>query len=224
MGNFTVVEGERYGRLTAIKFIRTKGHGNKEWLFKCDCGKDHFAVAYSVKKGFTQSCGCFMKERAVEANTKHGLSKTRIYGIWGDMNKRCSNRNRTDWMNYGGRGITVCDEWRHDFQAFYFWAKNNGYTEDLSIDRKDNNKGYSPENCQWATKKQQNNNTRASRKITAFGETKNLQQWADESKIGHATILFRLKSGWTPEDAVSIVPVIGANQFDKASRLSIKVS
>jgi hypothetical protein len=211
MGKFIDITGQKFGRLTAIRFVRINSHRDAEWMFLCDCGKQCVTTACRVKRGQTQSCGCLKIEREISANTKHGLSKTRIYRIWNDMRRRCSNPKRKDWINYGGRGITVCDEWQKDFKLFYDWAIANGYKDYLSIDRKNNNNGYCPENCQWVTKKHQNNNTRANRQITAFGQTKTLQQWADTFGIEHATIFFRLKSGWTSEDAVSIVPVIGAN-------------
>jgi hypothetical protein len=222
MSRIVDITGQKFGRLTAIRFVEINSHRDAEWMFQCECGKECVTVADRVKRGQTRSCGCLKIEIAVSANTKHGCHGTRLYGIWSGMRRRCSNPNRKDWANYGGRGITVCDEWRNDFLLFYEWAMSNGYNDSLSIDRKNNSKGYCPENCKWTNKQQQNNNTRANRQITAFGETKNLQQWSDESGIGHSTILFRLKSGWTPEDAVSIAPKIGANQYDAASRLSNK--
>lgn len=211
MAKIKDISGQKFGRLTAIEFIRLNEHRDAEWLFQCDCGNECIVVAYRVNKGHTQSCGCLKREKASLAKTTHGFSKTRIYSIWLDMRRRCSDKKRKDWINYGGRGITVCNEWQNDFNSFYGWATGNGYNDNLSIDRKDNDSGYSPDNCQWVTKKHQNNNTRANRQLTAFGETKNLQQWADEYGIGHATILFRIKSGWSAEDAVSIPPIIGAN-------------
>lgn len=211
------IAGEKYGRLTAIRFNKINSHNDSEWLFKCDCGKEHAAPAYAVKNGKIRSCGCLKLEMSVSANTKHGLHETRLYRTWCDMRRRCSDQNRPDWANYGGRGITVCDEWQKDFQQFYDWAMAHGYADGLLIERKNNDRGYCPENCEWVTKRQQNNNTRANHKITAFGRTQNLQQWADESGIGHATILFRLKLGWTPEKAVSVVPVLGTNQYARTS-------
>lgn len=211
MSKLLDISGQKFGRLTAIRFIKINSHRDAVWLFRCDCGKECETVAFHVKDGHTRSCGCLKLEMAIVANTKHGLHGTRLYRIWCDMNRRCFNSKRKDWVNYGGRGITVCAEWQNDFQPFCDWAIANGYNDNLSIDRKNNNKGYYPDNCQWATKKHQNNNTRANREITAFGKTKNLQQWADELGVNHTTILFRLRKGWTPEDAVSIVPKIGAN-------------
>ena len=210
MAKHIEIAGKKYGRLTAVRFSHINSHRDSEWLFACDCGKAHVTSAYSVTSGKTRSCGCLKNEMAVTASTTHGLRNTRIYETWSGMRRRCLNPKRKDWPNYGGRGITVCSEW-NDFKKFYDWAMSNGYSDNLSIDRIDNNMGYSPENCQWVGRTFQNNNTRANRQITAFGKTKNLQQWADDTGINHSTITLRLRSGWTPEDAVSIIPVVGSN-------------
>jgi len=127
--------------------------------------------------------------------SSHGLSKTAIYNKWCSMRERCKNPHNKSFSRYGAKGVTVCKEWDESFQAFYEWAMDTGYKAGLTIDRIDNSKGYSPENCRWATTSQQNRNYSRNHLITYNGETKCLADWADEFGINRTTILFRLKSG-----------------------------
>lgn len=138
-----------------------------------------------------------------EAHTTHGGSGTRLYRIWQYMRKRCTNQNAINYERYGGRGITVCPEWQEDFAAFRDWAVANGYRDNLSIDRKDNNGPYSPENCRWATAHEQGNNRRSTHLITYNGETHSIKQWSEITGIAESTIWNRLKAGATPEDALT---------------------
>lgn len=137
-------------------------------------------------------------------NYKHGLSHTRIDNIYKSMIDRCHNPNSHNYHKYGARGIAVCNEWKTDKTAFFKWALENGYSETLSIDRIDNSKGYSPENCRWCTYKEQNNNRRSNRFIEAFGQKKTLAQWSDFTGIKQGTIWARLKAGWNVEKALTI--------------------
>lgn len=135
---------------------------------------------------------------------KHGMVGTRIYNIWKDMKKRCYCKTRKDYARYGGRGITVCDEWLHNFQAFYSWAMANGYKDDLTIDRIDVNGNYEPSNCRWITKYQQASNTRRNHLITYKGKTQTLTQWAREYDIPDTTLYGRLsKRHMTMEQALT---------------------
>ncbi len=152
--------GQRFGRLTVLQRAETINKRTR-WLCRCDCGEEIIVEAYNLKTGHTQSCGCFQKEAASSANTTHGMRNTRLYRIWSCMHNRCYQKSYHAYNHYGGRGITICAEWLHDFQAFHDWAIENGYKDNLSIDRIDNNKGYSPDNCRWATQKEQNKNKRA---------------------------------------------------------------
>ena len=146
-------------------------------------------------------------------NYRHGMRHTRLYNIWRSMNQRCYNPNCRNYNRYGGRGIRVCDEWKNDFSVFAEWAFANGYADNLSIDRKEVNGNYEPSNCRWATAKKQANNRRSNRFVECNGVSHTLGDWSEITGIKIATIWARLESGWTPEKALSICPVVGRNQY-----------
>ena len=153
--------GQRFGLLTVL---RKYGHSGKcrevTWLCKCDCGNETVVIGHDLRKGTTQSCGCFRKLREVEANIKHGGSKEPLYKRWCGIKRRCYTTSNKDYKNYGGRGIKMCDEWKNDYSAFKEWALNNGFEEHLTIERINNDGNYEPSNCKWATVKEQNQNKR----------------------------------------------------------------
>ena len=138
-------------------------------LYICGCGKEFRAQMQSVRVGRTKSCGCYNRQKINEATTKHGLYGTRIYRIYYAIKQRCYNPNSDSYKDYGARGITVCDEWLESIVNFNNWAINNGYNDRLEIDRKENDKGYSPDNCRWTDRFTQNQNTRRLRKTNNSG-------------------------------------------------------
>ena len=138
-------------------------------------------------------------------NYKHGKKGTRLYRIWHDMKTRCCNKNTIYYKNYGGRGIDVCNEWREDFMAFYNWSIANGYKDNLSIDRIDNNEGYSPDNCRWVDRKTQQRNKRNNRYITINGETHCLMEWCELLNLNYFTVHARInKRKWSIKKALGI--------------------
>lgn len=156
----TDITGQRFGRLVAIQYIPRIG----KWLCQCDCGNYTESTYGNLNAGRMVSCGCKKREQAACINASHGYSGTRLYRIWYNMRVRARNPKSPVFSEYGGRGIGICDEWSSSFENFALWAERNGYREDLTIDRIDNDRGYYPDNCRWVTMKVQANNRRAARR------------------------------------------------------------
>ena len=205
MGKFIDLSGQRFGRLTVIERAANDKHGEPRWLCRCDCGNHVIVLGSSLRSGHTKSCGCLQREHAAKIgkNTAtHRLHNTRIYNIWSHMKSRCTSPKDPSFANYGCRGTTVCEEWQR-FEPFYKWAIANGYDDTLSIDRIDVNGGYRPENCRWATMKEQQRNKRNNHYVTYDGETKTITEWAEKLNIRPETLHSRLRSGWSIEKALT---------------------
>jgi hypothetical protein len=198
MAKANELTGRRFGRLAVIERAENDKSGKTMWRCRCDCGNEMVVVGQNLLIGRTLSCGCLRRERA------HGKADTRLHRIWTGMKTRCSNPKHHEFHNYGGRGIRVCAEWENNFMAFYEWALANGYQDRLTIDRENNNAGYSPENCRWATEGEQQNNRRTNHLITHNGKTQSIAQWAAELGIKRVTLQARLtRYHWDIEKAMS---------------------
>ena len=194
--------GKRFGRLLIQEYSHTNKHRKAVWKCLCQCGKTVIVNGSSLRNGRTKSCGCFRSERSMEANIKHGLSKSRLYSVWALMKDRCLRKKSNAYKNYGGRGISICEEWL-GFKPFMEWALTNGYQENLTIERKDNNDNYCPENCTWILKSEQAKNSRNLKFIIFNGEKKFLAEWAKIIGIDRRTISARLKRGWSIKKALT---------------------
>lgn len=202
MPGFRNLKGQKFGRLTVLERDCLEPKGRVRWICECSCGNYATVASSDLIKNHTQSCGCIHREMMKNKQFKHGLGGTRLYGIWRGMKSRCYNKKRKCYDRYGGRGITVCDEWLNDFESFYNWSLANGYRDDLTIDRIDVNGNYEPSNCRWADIKTQANNTSKNHMITAFGQTMTMKEWARKTGINYYTLNTRLRSGLSPEEAL----------------------
>lgn len=194
-GKILDLTGHKYGRLTPLKMVERNSSNKVQWLCLCDCGNTVKVTTGHLRSGHTKSCGCYNIDSSVESSTTHNGKGTRLYEIWEGMKKRCNNPNSKYYHLYGGRGICVCDEWQNDFSAFRDWAMANGYEDNLTIDRMEVDGNYEPSNCRWATRKEQNNNTRRNHIITVGGVSKNIAQWSEYLGIKRYAIDSAYKRG-----------------------------
>lgn len=167
--------GQNFGNLSVISEYSKPNSKRKYWLCKCECGNTTIVNTTDLKNGHTKSCGC-LKNKNNNKTTRKSVKNNRLYNIWRGMKKRCYLPTNKDYKNYGGRGISVCDEWKNNFLAFYDWSIANSYSDTLTIDRIDTNGNYEPSNCRWVDIKTQERNRRNNLYIT---ETKNLSEWCE---------------------------------------------
>ena len=198
--------GERFGYVEVLE--KTDKRKNGYIVYKCKCYKCGKVVDKTLKhlcrrkkQGFSNmTCGCY--DRKHNHLYKNGLSNTRLRHIYDDMKARCYNKNIIAYKNYGGRGITMCDEWKNNFETFYNWAMQNGYNERLTIDRINNNGNYEPKNCRWTTMLEQVKNRRNTTLITYNNKTQTIKEWAKEYDIELTTLRTRINRGWDIERAL----------------------
>jgi hypothetical protein len=199
----TPIIGTRFGRWTVTEDLGTGTYRRYAVVVTCDCGnsRQHFLTV--LKKGLSKSCGCYRKENAAALINnrvhKHNLSKHPLYGIWRGMKCRCHNQNDARFIDYGGRGIFVCDEWRAEFLPFYYWAMEHGWGQGKHIDRINNDKGYSPENCRFVIPATNMRNTRRNTYIEHNGESLTVTDWAIRLNMRPQAIFSRMKRGWPTE-------------------------
>jgi hypothetical protein len=201
--NFKNRVGERYGRLTVIKENK-KIKNRIMWKCLCDCGNTTIVSSSRLANG-TRSCGCLQKEKTSKAKFKHGCVGTTEYNAWKNMKKRCYNKNDPRYNTYGERGVIVCERWRDKENGFLNFLEDMGKkpSSELSLERIDNDKNYTPDNCYWATNKTQSRNKTTSRMIKYNGEIHNLEDWGEITGFGKKNIWARLDLGWSIEDALT---------------------
>jgi hypothetical protein len=203
---FQDLTGLKFGRLTFVGYLGKTFGTTFHWECRCDCGKTIIAQSKNIKNGRTKSCGCFQIETIKKLRTTHGECqldrRSPEYRAWAAMKSRCNNPKGRGYEDYGGRGIKVCDKWSKSFEDFLA-DMGRRPSPKHSLDRFPNNDGnYEPDNCRWATPRQQNSNTRKSLNISIRGETKCLSEWARISGNSKQLIHQRLKKGWEKEKAI----------------------
>lgn len=208
--DYSLKPGQRFGRWIVLDYppepLDDKNVSRRlAYHCQCDCGTVKLNVAANLIYGDTKSCGCYRAEMAKKQFLKHGEKRTRLYNRWSAMIDRCENPNNKRFDHYGGRGISICKEWRRNFLDFKNWALTNGYGDKLSLERINVNGDYTPENCTWIPFEDQARNKKNARTLTAFEETKSIQDWSRDPRciVNRITLYSRIKLGWDVERALS---------------------
>ncbi len=199
---FDNLTGQTFGKLYVVKRVENDAQGTVQYLCRCECGNEKIVRANHLKRGAVRSCGCLASALTSQRNTTHNKTGTRLYRIWRGIKVRCYDAHHKDFRDYGAKGVTICDEWRDDFQAFYDWAMANGYEENLSIDRIDNSKGYSPDNCRWADNIQQANNKTTNYYVVYKNERLTLSELARKYHLNYTVLGKAIRAGKSLEEAV----------------------
>ena len=169
----------KFGRWIVLGLDTEKNSSRKYWKCICECGCERSVYHASLISGSSISCGCYQKDVMKNKLTTHNLTGSRLMNIFYNIKTRCCNVKDKRYKDYGGRGIKICKEWENNFLNFYMWAINNGYNDNLTIDRIDNNGDYSPKNCRWVSFEEQSNNRRNSIFIIVNNISKTLKQWTN---------------------------------------------
>lgn len=198
----SIISGLRFHRFTTIREVEPSPIGHRRVLCRCDCGQERTVQLSNLRSGNSKSCGCFLREQVSRQFATHRGSRTRLYGIWTKIIDRTCNPSVPCYKRYGGRGIVMCDEWRNSYAAFRDWAQVNGYHDDLTIERKDVNGNYEPDNCTWIPQGKQAWNRRTSLLVTIDGRTQCLAAWAEEFGVKYKAVWQLVSRGRTPEEAL----------------------
>lgn len=186
--NKTDLTGKKFERWTVIAKSENMGK-NTAWICKCECGTIRSVLTYNLQSGKSKSCGCLQKEAASRIKKTHGKTNTRLYRIYKGIKARCCNKNTPAYKHYGGREINICEEWQNDFMSFYNWAMQNGYNDNLTIDRIDVNGNYEPNNCRWVGIFEQANNKSTNFYIVINKEKHTIPEWCRITKT-KPTVLY----------------------------------
>lgn len=192
--------GQQFGRWTAIS-KSPKPSRNALWVCRCSCGTVREVLSTHLRSGRSQSCGCMRRERLREAWTTHGMSRSREYESWKQAKQRCHNPNNPQYPEWGGKGITMCPEWRNDFQTFY--AHIGPCPEGLTLDRIDNAGNYEPGNVRWATRKQQIRNRKNTVMLEHAGERLSASDWAERLGVSAGRLKRHVRNGGTLEPFIA---------------------
>lgn len=187
-GKIKDLTNQKFGRLTVRELSYVDKKRGAVWLCDCECGNTKEVLSVHLVRGDTKSCGCLLKDVSKNLHKTHGLSNTRIHNIWMHTRRKCTNPNDKRYKDYGERGIKVCDEWMNDFISFYNWSMQNGYQDDLTLDRIDVDGNYEPNNCRWVDNDVQSHNKRLDKLYTYNGKTLSVRDWCKE--IGFYWSLF----------------------------------
>lgn len=195
------LKGHIYGDLEVIRIVVDEPGRKKKWLCKCKCGNECIVAGSNLRNGHTKRCSECGYKMTSKKNMVHGKTRTKLYYVWRGILNRCENKKFKSFLDYGARGISVCEDW-HDPKKFFEWAEESGYHDGLEIDRKDTNGNYCPDNCRWITRKENANNKRNNKIIEHNGESKTLAEWARYYDVNYKNLSRNLKKGYSLEEAV----------------------